>query len=166
MLQNKNAGKKMLSSYFFNIRRTRFDQSSPVQPVSDFRGGSTNLTNEQKSLCLILDLQTKICLFFFFRAIFVQLQKMKKIMTNNKKKTQNRIASSISMTSEPCWKLIHLGVHFFLTMSFSEWYPWSFTYVCGSTEPRSSLIVKSCGTNISANVNCITMKFSTISLWL
>ena len=31
--------KKMLSSWFINIRRTRFDQSSPVQPISDFRGG-------------------------------------------------------------------------------------------------------------------------------
>ena len=52
----------MLSSQFSNIRRTRFHQSSPVQPVSDFRGGSTNLThkrtNERKSLCLILDLSS------------------------------------------------------------------------------------------------------------
>ena len=29
---------------FSNIRRMRFDQSSPVQPGSDYRGGSTNLT--------------------------------------------------------------------------------------------------------------------------
>ena len=30
----------MLSSQFSNIRRTRFDQSSPVQPILDFRGGA------------------------------------------------------------------------------------------------------------------------------
>ena len=32
---------------FSNIRRTRFDQSSPVQPVSDFRGGSTSVTEKE-----------------------------------------------------------------------------------------------------------------------
>ena len=30
------------------IRRTRFDQSSPVQPVSDFRGGSLSVTEEEE----------------------------------------------------------------------------------------------------------------------
>ena len=30
---------KMPSSQFSNIRRTQFHQSSPVEPVSDFRGG-------------------------------------------------------------------------------------------------------------------------------
>ena len=39
--------KKMLFYLFFNIRRTQFDQSSLVQSVSDFRGGSTNLTEEE-----------------------------------------------------------------------------------------------------------------------
>ena len=55
----KKRKKKMHSSQFSNIRRTRFDQSSPVQPVSESRGGSTSVTekkNEQrKSLCLIFD---------------------------------------------------------------------------------------------------------------
>ena len=37
----------MLSSYFSNIRRTRFDQSSPVQHVSESRGGSTSVTNKR-----------------------------------------------------------------------------------------------------------------------
>ena len=50
----------MLSPKLFNIRRTRFHKSSPVQPISDFRGGSTRVredkrTDEWKSLCLILD---------------------------------------------------------------------------------------------------------------
>ena len=34
----------MLSSLFSNIRRLRFDQSSPVQPVSG--GGSTSVTED------------------------------------------------------------------------------------------------------------------------
>ena len=38
----------MLSSQFSNIRRTQFDQSSPVQPVSDFRGGSTSVTEKDE----------------------------------------------------------------------------------------------------------------------
>ena len=48
-------GEKMLSYKFSNIRRTRFDQSSPVQLVSDPRGGSTNLAEDKQriSLCLI-----------------------------------------------------------------------------------------------------------------
>ena len=37
----------MLYSKFFNIRRTQFDQSSPVQPVLNFRGGSTSTTDKQ-----------------------------------------------------------------------------------------------------------------------
>ena len=36
----------------------------------------------------------------------------------------------------------------------------------GPLSPGVVLIVKSCGTNISANVNCIRMKLSTISMWL
>ena len=36
----------------------------------------------------------------------------------------------------------------------------------GPLSPGVVLIVKPCGTNISANGNCITMKFSTVSLWL
>ena len=35
----------MLPSKFSNIRRTRFDQSSPVQPVSESRGGPLNVTD-------------------------------------------------------------------------------------------------------------------------
>ena len=46
----------------------RFEQSSPVQPVTDFRGGGTvsitdEQTNKQKSSCLILD-----CLLLYMRA--------------------------------------------------------------------------------------------------
>ena len=37
--------KKMPSSKFSNIRRTRFDQSSPVQPVSKSRGGNLSVTD-------------------------------------------------------------------------------------------------------------------------
>ena len=37
--EEKKLLEKMLSSYFSNIRRTQFNQSSPVQPVSDFMGG-------------------------------------------------------------------------------------------------------------------------------
>ena len=42
------AEKKNLSSYFSNIRRTQYDQSSPVQPVSESRGGSTSVTEKDK----------------------------------------------------------------------------------------------------------------------
>ena len=38
-IEEKKCRKKMLSSQFSNRRRTRFDQSSPVQPVSESRGG-------------------------------------------------------------------------------------------------------------------------------
>ena len=34
----------MLSSKFSNIRSTGFDQSSPVQPISEYRGGSLSVT--------------------------------------------------------------------------------------------------------------------------
>ena len=44
----------------FNIRRRQFDQSSPVHPVSDFRGGSTSLTYGRT------DEQTKEILVFNF----------------------------------------------------------------------------------------------------
>ena len=56
--------KKMLSSQFSNIRRTRFDQSSPVHPVSESRGGyperdirRTKDKGRRKSSCLILDIR-------------------------------------------------------------------------------------------------------------
>ena len=35
----------MLSSWFSNIRNTRFDQSSPVKPISESRGGSLSVTD-------------------------------------------------------------------------------------------------------------------------
>ena len=41
-LQKKR--KKMLSSKFSHIRRTQFNQTSPVQPVSESRGGSLSVT--------------------------------------------------------------------------------------------------------------------------
>ena len=41
--------KKMLSYWFPNIRRMRFDQRSPVQPVPDFRVGSKNLTEDGRT---------------------------------------------------------------------------------------------------------------------
>ena len=41
--------KKMLSSQFSNIRRTRFDQSSPFQPVSESRGGSMSVTENKRT---------------------------------------------------------------------------------------------------------------------
>ena len=37
----------MLSYQFYNIRRTQFDLSSPVQPISDFRGGPLSITQEE-----------------------------------------------------------------------------------------------------------------------
>ena len=47
----------MLTSQFSNIRRTQFDQSSLVQPVSESRGGSLGVTDKgRKSSCLILDM--------------------------------------------------------------------------------------------------------------
>ena len=36
----------MLSILFSNIRRTRFDQSSPVHPVSESMGGTLSVTDE------------------------------------------------------------------------------------------------------------------------
>ena len=41
-----NKKNKKLSSQFSNIR-TQFDQSSLVQPVSDFRGGTLSVTDER-----------------------------------------------------------------------------------------------------------------------
>ena len=54
---------------FSNIRRKRFHQSSPVQPVSEFRGGSTSVTENErkKSSCLILD---TILLLYFCTNLF------------------------------------------------------------------------------------------------
>ena len=39
----------MLSSYFSNIRRTQLDQSSSVQPVSDFRWGTLSVTESEQT---------------------------------------------------------------------------------------------------------------------
>ena len=65
--------KKLLSSQFSNIRNTQFDQSSPVQPASECREGSTSVTkskvrtNERrKSLCLIQDVFNVPGSFFLF----------------------------------------------------------------------------------------------------
>ena len=48
--------KKRLSSYFSNITKTRFDESSPVQPLSESRGGTLSVTEDEgrtkESLCL------------------------------------------------------------------------------------------------------------------
>ena len=56
----------MLSSKFSNIRNTRFHQSSPVQPISEFRGVPRALQTDEgevrKSLCLILENISKIFL--------------------------------------------------------------------------------------------------------
>ena len=56
-IEEKKTAKKMLASYFSNIRRTRFDQSSPVQFVSESRAGSLSVREDgggrRKSLCLI-----------------------------------------------------------------------------------------------------------------
>ena len=48
----------MLSSQFCYFRRIVFDQSSPVLPISESRGGSRSRTEDdgRKSLCLMLDL--------------------------------------------------------------------------------------------------------------
>ena len=51
--EKKLQKKKMLSSQFSNIRRTRFDQSSPVQPASESRGGSTSVTDGQTKEILV-----------------------------------------------------------------------------------------------------------------
>ena len=63
---------KMLSSQFSNIRRTQFDQSSPVHPVSESSGGyrerynergtKDKRTNKGKSSCLILDYHLSLSL--------------------------------------------------------------------------------------------------------
>ena len=42
--KKKWPGEKMLLSLFSNIRRTQFDQSSPVHPVSESRGDSLSVT--------------------------------------------------------------------------------------------------------------------------
>ena len=64
----------MLFSQFCQLRRLVFDQSSPVQPISDFRGGypecdrgRRRMKSGRKSLCLILDMFVK-CVFikYFF----------------------------------------------------------------------------------------------------
>ena len=45
----KRKEKVMLSSHFSNIRRTQFDQSSPVQPVSESRGGTLSVTKNGRT---------------------------------------------------------------------------------------------------------------------
>ena len=40
--------KKTLLSQFSNIKNMRFDQSSPVQPVSESRGGGPSVTEEDE----------------------------------------------------------------------------------------------------------------------
>ena len=56
--------KKMLISYFSNIRRTRFNQSSPVRPISESKGvpwAWQSLEVEgRKSACLILDVIKRV----------------------------------------------------------------------------------------------------------
>ena len=41
------------------MRNTQLDQSSPVQPISEYRGGTLSVTEKEdegrKTLCLILD---------------------------------------------------------------------------------------------------------------
>ena len=44
--KKRNDIKKMLTSYFYIIRNIGFDQSSLVQPISEFRGGSTSVTDK------------------------------------------------------------------------------------------------------------------------
>ena len=46
--------KNMLSSKFFNIRRTQFDQSSQVNPVSDFRVGTLSVMEKVEGQTEIL----------------------------------------------------------------------------------------------------------------
>ena len=57
----------MLSSQFSNMRNTRFDQSSPVQPISESRGGSTNVTQgrspDEGNPCVFYGIY--IIIFFF-----------------------------------------------------------------------------------------------------
>ena len=53
--------KKMLFSYFSNIRNLVFDQNSPVQPISESKGGTVSVPNGQrKSSCLIQDNKKRI----------------------------------------------------------------------------------------------------------
>ena len=68
-LKKKNlATQKMPFSYFSNIRRTQFDQSSPVHPFSESRGGTMSVTKDKrKSLCLILDGQQNSLKIEFLR---------------------------------------------------------------------------------------------------
>ena len=40
---------KIICSYFSNIRRPQFDQSSPVQPVSESRGGTLSVTEDGRT---------------------------------------------------------------------------------------------------------------------
>ena len=47
IFEEKKLPKKKLFSKFSQSRRIVFDQSSPVQPVSEFRGGPLSLTNKR-----------------------------------------------------------------------------------------------------------------------
>ena len=40
--------KQKTSSCILNIRNMQFDQSSPVHPVSDFKGGPLSVTQEEE----------------------------------------------------------------------------------------------------------------------
>ena len=79
--------KKKLSSQFSNIRRTPFHQSSPVQAVSDFRGGSTSVTEEDGRMNKQSNKQTKEILVsnleFFAFDITKSLQYCNDILPSN-----------------------------------------------------------------------------------
>jgi hypothetical protein len=45
--------KQTLSTYFSNIRRTGFDQSSPVHPVTESRGGTLSVTHGGRTEILV-----------------------------------------------------------------------------------------------------------------
>ena len=54
-LLQKRRKKKKLFSYFCQLRRLVFDQSSPVQPVSDFKGGPLHWYSELRTSDLFDD---------------------------------------------------------------------------------------------------------------
>ena len=60
--------KERKKSQLCHLRRLFFDQSSPVHPVSESRGGSLSVTHGRKSSCLILDLFSPKINFFTWRS--------------------------------------------------------------------------------------------------
>ena len=56
-----------------NLRRLVFDQSSPVHPISESKGGTLSVTYERKSLCLLLDVKLGNSLKFKYS--FVSIEK-------------------------------------------------------------------------------------------